>query len=273
MTEEIRESYRKLEVETGAPLEAVKEAYRELMKVWHPDRFPNDPKFQRKATEKTKALNEAFHRITAHLAWDHAESRADARTAQEEIRQARAAGRRWQDTYLRWSYGALTLSNDAHDNSVAGNVVMMPFLFPKQPGQPATTNVTLEAGEAFTMTVWGFVGNSYADGRPPDAFLPLSLFQTLQIKLSLDGVTLIDSTNAMHYFTQFTFIPPIPYESYPYNKVVWSQAIGVLHIPLSVGKHGLKLDAKNIQPVPPNFGHPVFELHNTWNISVEAGTS
>jgi len=56
MTEEIRESYRLLEVEPGAPLDAVKGAYRELIKIWHPDRFPNDPKFQKRATEKTKAL-------------------------------------------------------------------------------------------------------------------------------------------------------------------------------------------------------------------------
>jgi curved DNA-binding protein CbpA len=51
MTEELRESYRLFDLEPGAPLDAVKTAYRELLKVWHPDRFPNQPKLQKKATE------------------------------------------------------------------------------------------------------------------------------------------------------------------------------------------------------------------------------
>ncbi len=44
----------------------MKQAYRELLKVWHPDRFP-DAKFQKRATEKTKALNEGYQKITAYL--------------------------------------------------------------------------------------------------------------------------------------------------------------------------------------------------------------
>src|ERR1039458_815839 len=91
MTEEIRESYRLLELEPGAPLDVVKTAYRELLKVWHPDRFPNDPKFQKRATEKTKELNEACQKITAYLAGNYTESRASARATQEEAARAREA--------------------------------------------------------------------------------------------------------------------------------------------------------------------------------------
>ena len=56
MTDEILECYRLLELEPGAPLDAAKEAYRELIKVWHPDRFPDNPKLLQRSTEKAKAL-------------------------------------------------------------------------------------------------------------------------------------------------------------------------------------------------------------------------
>ena len=52
--------YRILEVEPGASLEEIKRAYRELARVWHPDRFPNDPRLQSKAQEKLKQINLAY---------------------------------------------------------------------------------------------------------------------------------------------------------------------------------------------------------------------
>ena len=63
MQGDLQESYHLLEVEIGAPLEDVKRAYRELVKVWHPDRFAHDPKLQRKAQEKLKQINLAYELI------------------------------------------------------------------------------------------------------------------------------------------------------------------------------------------------------------------
>jgi hypothetical protein len=78
MTQEIIDSYRLLELQPGAPMEAVRSAYRELLKVWHPDRFPNDVQFHRRATEKTAALNEAYHRIADYIrAKDVAHTQSD----------------------------------------------------------------------------------------------------------------------------------------------------------------------------------------------------
>ena len=56
--------YRILDLEAGASLEEVKRSYRELVKVWHPDRFRGDPKLQAKAEEKLKWINLAYERLS-----------------------------------------------------------------------------------------------------------------------------------------------------------------------------------------------------------------
>ena len=49
-----------LECEPGCSEEDVKSSYRQLVRVWHPDRFDTDQKLKQKATEKMKLLNEAY---------------------------------------------------------------------------------------------------------------------------------------------------------------------------------------------------------------------
>jgi DnaJ domain len=61
--DDILECYRILDVSPNASLEEVKRAYRELARVWHPDRFPNDIQLQQKAQEKLKQINLAYERI------------------------------------------------------------------------------------------------------------------------------------------------------------------------------------------------------------------
>jgi hypothetical protein len=60
---DILDCYRILEVEPESALEEVKRSYRQLVKVWHPDRFAHDPKFAKKAQEKLKLINLAYERI------------------------------------------------------------------------------------------------------------------------------------------------------------------------------------------------------------------
>jgi ferric-dicitrate binding protein FerR (iron transport regulator) len=55
--------YRLLDLEPWASDEDVKAAYRDLTKVWHPDRFANDPSIRQRAEEKLKAINEAYETI------------------------------------------------------------------------------------------------------------------------------------------------------------------------------------------------------------------
>jgi hypothetical protein len=54
------ECYRILEVPPDATPEQIRSAWRELTKVWHPDRFGNDEKLRRRAEEKLKEINRAY---------------------------------------------------------------------------------------------------------------------------------------------------------------------------------------------------------------------
>ena len=55
--------YRTLGLAPGASLEEVKRAYRELVKVWHPDRFARAPHLQQQALEKIQLINHAYTRL------------------------------------------------------------------------------------------------------------------------------------------------------------------------------------------------------------------
>ena len=57
--------YRLLDVDPRVSDEEVQRAHRDLMKVWHPDRFGHDPSLRRKAEEKLKAINDAHDTIRA----------------------------------------------------------------------------------------------------------------------------------------------------------------------------------------------------------------
>ena len=55
--------YRILELEPNASAENIKKAYRDLVQVWHPDRFAHDPRLQRKAEEKLMEIKKAYEQL------------------------------------------------------------------------------------------------------------------------------------------------------------------------------------------------------------------
>ena len=52
-----------LGMKPGASVQEIKAAYRDLAKVWHPDRFAHDPRLQEKAQDKLKEINEAYESL------------------------------------------------------------------------------------------------------------------------------------------------------------------------------------------------------------------
>lgn len=52
--------YQILDIEPGASHTEVKQAYKDLILVWHPDRFHNNQRLKNKAEEKIKEINSAY---------------------------------------------------------------------------------------------------------------------------------------------------------------------------------------------------------------------
>lgn len=61
--EELDACYRTLDLTPGAPAEQVKTAWRDLVKIWHPDRFAGEPELQNRCQEKIKQINLAYETL------------------------------------------------------------------------------------------------------------------------------------------------------------------------------------------------------------------
>jgi curved DNA-binding protein CbpA len=61
----INEAYTVLGLEPGASQAEVKQAYRKLVKIWHPDRFAHAQQKQ-EAEEKIKLINEAYNKLKTY---------------------------------------------------------------------------------------------------------------------------------------------------------------------------------------------------------------
>ena len=171
----------------------------------------------------------------------------------------------WQELYWRWAYGQVTLPPDANGHAVVGNVVLMPVPNAPGDGTPGSVDVTLDAGQKFFLPLWNLLGTSYTDGvTPPDPFVDVRVFKTLNLRLTLDGVPIVSSKDLMGHFSKFSFDPAIPINDFGIDSIIWLEGISILHDPLRPGAHVLKLDAVNTQPA---FGL-IIEYHNTWTITV-----
>ncbi|TSA02762.1 MAG: hypothetical protein D4R81_04445 [Nitrospiraceae bacterium] len=59
----MKDYYDILEVPPNATQEEIKQAWREQLQVWHPDRFLHNPSLRSKAEEKAKEINEAYETL------------------------------------------------------------------------------------------------------------------------------------------------------------------------------------------------------------------
>ncbi len=170
------------------------------------------------------------------------------------------------DIYWRSAFGSVVLPPDANGNAVVGGVALVP-LPDNSASTTASINVTLKAGQPFFLPLLALFGTSYSDGTPSDPVLTESVFKKhlKQLKLQIDGRTVLGEKDALDFLTQFNFEPPIPYEAAPINAIIYEQGISVIHKGLSPGTHVIKLDVK-FAAAPPVFAG--FEFHNTFNVTV-----
>jgi len=137
----------------------------------------------------------------------------------------------FEDIYWRWTFGNITLPTDQNGNAVVGGVALMPLPNAPGDGTPASIDVTLKAGEPFFLPLIGLLGTSYTDGTPPDPFVDRKVFgkKNLKLKLKLDGKTILEEDDALDFYTEFSFDPPIPLNSPPLDSIIYSQGVGILH--------------------------------------------
>ena len=63
----IEQSFEMLELDRGASTDEIKRSYKDIVTVWHPDRFSNNPRLKQKAEEKLKEVNVAYDTLKSYL--------------------------------------------------------------------------------------------------------------------------------------------------------------------------------------------------------------
>lgn len=61
----IRKSFEILEIGTDVTEDEARQAYKDIVAVWHPDRFSHNPRLKKKAEEKLKEANLAYETVQA----------------------------------------------------------------------------------------------------------------------------------------------------------------------------------------------------------------
>jgi len=64
---DIRQCFDVLELDRNASIDDVKQAYKDMVNIWHPDRFSNNPRLKQKAEDKLKEINEAYKMVQFFL--------------------------------------------------------------------------------------------------------------------------------------------------------------------------------------------------------------
>jgi WD40 repeat protein len=67
----IAQYYAVLSIDSAASSETVKQAYRNLAKIWHPDRYVHDPRLKAQAEIEIKKINQAYAAIKSYLELEH----------------------------------------------------------------------------------------------------------------------------------------------------------------------------------------------------------
>jgi curved DNA-binding protein CbpA len=111
ITRDPRWAYKVLELPIGASASEIRQAYRDLIAVWHPDRFPDNPRRQALGTRKTQEIIEAFALLRDSNTTQHAPppphpTSPREKAGDEDRETAGATGERygpnWDDLNAQW---------------------------------------------------------------------------------------------------------------------------------------------------------------------------
>ena len=64
---DLKRCFEILELNPNASIDEVKQAYKDLVNIWHPDRFGTNPRLRRKAETKLKEINRAYAMVKSLL--------------------------------------------------------------------------------------------------------------------------------------------------------------------------------------------------------------
>jgi len=61
----IEKHFQTLDLAPGASLDQIKQAYRDLVQIWHPDRFAHSPRLRQKTEERLKEINASYEQLVS----------------------------------------------------------------------------------------------------------------------------------------------------------------------------------------------------------------
>jgi curved DNA-binding protein CbpA len=64
---DIQQCFDVLELESNAGMDEARQAYKDMVNIWHPDRFSNNPRLKQKAEDKLKEINAAYEMVQSYL--------------------------------------------------------------------------------------------------------------------------------------------------------------------------------------------------------------
>ena len=67
---DIKKSFEILRLKPDASVEDLKLAYRDMVNVWHPDRFLHNPRLKEKAEKQLQEINQAYEIALKHFSSD-----------------------------------------------------------------------------------------------------------------------------------------------------------------------------------------------------------
>ena len=71
---DVRQAFQILELRPGVTAADARQAYTDIISVWHPDRFSNNPRLRERAEQKVKEINLAYETVRSFLSSGNGES-------------------------------------------------------------------------------------------------------------------------------------------------------------------------------------------------------